>query len=166
MTLFDQMIERVLGHEGGYVFDRRDPGGETQWGISKRSYPTVDIKKLTRAQAIDLYRRDFWKRVHGDQLPACFVFQALDAAVNHGVGNSIRWMQRAAGVADDGVIGPVTLAAIGRCDPADLVLRFNAARLEFYTKLSTFDTFGRGWINRIAGNLRFAAEDNDYEANS
>ena len=82
--------------------------------------------------AVEIYRRDFWARVQGERLPRAFVFQALDAAVNHGVGNAVRWMQRAAGVADDGAIGPVTLAAIGRADVTDLVLRFNAERLRFY----------------------------------
>lgn len=157
---FDHLIERVLGHEGGYVNDPRDPGGETQWGIAKRSYPTLDIRALTRGDAIQIYRRDFWQRVSGDMLPPAFAFQALDAAVNHGIGQAVRWMQRAAGVADDGVIGPVTLAAVKRAAPADLVLLFNAERLDFYAKLTTFDAFGRGWSRRVAGNLRFAAGDN------
>ncbi|WP_312132004.1 glycoside hydrolase family 108 protein [Diaphorobacter nitroreducens] len=158
--MFRDYIERVLSHEGGYVNDPRDPGGETRWGISKRSYPHVDIKRLTRDDAIAIYERDFWRRVHGDRLPRQFAFQALDAAVNHGIENAVRWMQRAAGVADDGYIGPMTLAAVARTDPADLVLKFNAERLEFYARLSTFDAFGRGWTRRVAGNLRHAAEDN------
>jgi len=158
--MFDYFIERVLVHEGGYVNDPRDPGQETRWGISKRAYPHLDIRNLTRAQAVDIYRRDFWQRVRGDELPREFAFQALDAAVNHGIGNAVRWMQRAAGVADDGVIGPVTLAAVQRAQPADLVLRFNAERLRFYAKLTTFSTFGRGWVNRVAGNLDHAAADN------
>ena len=160
MKAFDLLVERVLSHEGGYVNDPRDPGQETRWGISKRAYPHLDIRNLTRAQAIDIYRRDFWQRVRGDELPREFAFQALDAAVNHGIGNAVRWMQRAAGVADDGVIGPVTLAAVQRAQPADLVLRFNAERLRFYAKLTTFATFGRGWVNRVAGNLEHAAADN------
>jgi lysozyme family protein len=157
---FDTFIERVLSHEGGYVNDLADPGGETQWGISKRSYPLVDIKRLTRVAAIEIYRRDFWQRVRGDSLPQAFAFQALDAAVNHGIETTVRWMQRAAQVADDGVIGPLTLGALGRANVADLVLLFNAERLVFYTRLSTFDRFGRGWIRRVASDLRFAAEDN------
>lgn len=156
---FERFIERVLAHEGGYSLDPRDPGGETKFGISKRSYPDLDIKALTREAAVDIYRRDFWVRVHGDELPRQFAFQALDAAVNHGIGNAVRWMQRAANVADDGAIGPVTLAAIRRAEPAELVLRFNSQRLRFYTKLQSFYAFGRGWVNRVAENLDFAAED-------
>jgi lysozyme family protein len=157
---FDTFIERVLAHEGGYVNHPADPGGETNWGITKRTYPHLDIRNLTRDQAKAIYRRDFWDRVKGDQLPPDVAFQALDAAVNHGIGNSVRWLQRAAKVADDGIIGPVTLDAIVCTDPNDIVLRFNAERLQFYTNLSTFQTFGRGWVRRVAGNLRHAASDN------
>ena len=160
MSLFDEFIERVLTHEGGYVNHPEDPGGETKFGIAKRSYPEVDIKNLTRDEAKAIYRRDFWDRAQGDKLPRQFAFQALDAAVNHGIGNAVRWMQRAVGAADDGVIGPVTLGRVQRFDPADLVLLFNAERLEFYTKLEKFEAFGRGWTRRVAGNLRHAAGDN------
>lgn len=160
MSLFDEFIERVLTHEGGYVNNPEDPGGETKYGIAKRSYPNVDIKNLTRDGAVAIYRRDFWERVQGDQLPRQFAFQALDAAVNHGIGNAVRWMQRAVDVADDGIVGPVTLNTIKRFDAADLVLLFNAERLEFYAKLETFGAFGRGWTRRVAGNLRHAAKDN------
>lgn len=159
MSTFDTLIERVLGHEGGYVNDPKDPGGETQWGISKRSYPTLDIRNLTRQQAVEIYRRDFWDRVQGDKLHPAVAFQALDAAVNHGIGNAVRWLQRAVGVADDGVIGPMTLAALGRREPSDVVLLFNAERIDFYTKLSTWDHYGRGWARRVAGNLRYGAQD-------
>ncbi|AVU02496.1 hypothetical protein EBA05_08590 [Xanthomonas oryzae pv. oryzae] len=160
MSQFDSLIGRVLSHEGGYVNDPRDPGGETQWGISKRAYPELNIRALTRDQAIEIYRRDYWARVQGDKLPAAVAFQVLDAAVNHGVGTATRWLQRAVGVADDGVIGPSTLAAIVAVPAADLVLLFNAERLEFYAKLSNFDAFGKGWTRRVAGNLRLAALDN------
>lgn len=159
MSAFDKLIDRVLSHEGGYVNLAADPGGETKFGVSKRSYPHLDIKALTREAAVEIYRRDFWDRVQGDKLHPAVAFQALDAAINHGIGNSVRWLQRAAGVADDGVIGPMTLTALGRREPSDLVLLFNAERLDFYTKLSTWESFGRGWCRRVAGNLRFGAQD-------
>ncbi|HVI60127.1 MAG TPA: glycosyl hydrolase 108 family protein [Luteimonas sp.] len=157
---FATFIDRVLSHEGGYVFDKRDPGGETQWGISKRSYPALNIKALTRDQAVAIYRRDFWDAQQCDKLPKAVAFQLLDAVINHGAGNAVRWLQAAAGVVADGAIGPLTLAAARRADPNDLLLRFNAARLEFYASLKTFDHFGRGWTRRVAANLRFAAGDN------
>lgn len=160
MDRFQQYINRVLLSEGGYVNNEKDPGGETSFGIAKRSYPNLDIRSLTRQDAIAIYRRDFWERVHGPLLPPSFAFQALDAAVNHGIDNAVRWMQSAAGVAPDGYFGPVTVAAIAAANPADLVLGFLAERLNFYTRLSTFGIFGRGWARRIVANLRFAAEDN------
>lgn len=159
MSAFEQMVERVLSHEGGYVNHPSDPGGETKWGIAKRSYPHLDIRNLTRDAAKDIYRRDFWQRVKADELHPSVAFQAFDAAVNHGIGNAVRWLQRAAGVADDGAIGPISLAAIKKMEPIDLVVLFNAERLEFYTKLSTWPDFGRGWVRRVAGNLRHAGAD-------
>lgn len=156
---FDKIIDRVLGHEGGYVNDPRDPGGETKFGISKRAYPAVDIKALTREAAVDIYRRDYWVRIRGAELPFGVAFQVLDAAINHGVGNAVRWLQRAAGVADDGLVGPLTLAAVRRADIRDLLDLFTAERLDFYTRLDGFDAFGRGWVRRSAANLRLAAGD-------
>lgn len=156
---FDMFIERVLSSEGGYVNNASDPGGETKWGIAKRSYPSLNIKELTREQAKEIYRRDFWDRIDGNRLHEDVAFQVLDAAVNHGAENAIRWLQRAAGVADDGHLGPISNAAIARTPAVDLVLRFNAERLEFYTKLSTWSSFGKGWCRRVSQNLRYAAED-------
>ena len=159
MDRFRTFIERLLSHEGGYVNHPSDPGGETQWGISKRTYPALNIRDLTREQAIEIYRRDFWDKSEADLLPAPVGFQLLDGAVNSGIAQASRWLQRAVGVADDGDIGPVTLAAIRKADPADLVMQFNAERLDFMTRLSTWSTFGRGWARRIAANLRYGAAD-------
>ena len=82
---FDRAINRILAHEGGYVNDRFDPGGETRYGISKRAYPSVDIKNLTRDGAKALYHRDYWQAIQGDELHPAIAFQVMDAAVNHGV---------------------------------------------------------------------------------
>lgn len=155
---FDRAIDRVLGHEGGYVFDARDPGGETNWGISKRSYPHLDIRNLTRDQAKAIYRTDFWDPVAGGKHPSV-VYQLLDAAVNHGTGNATRMLQRAVGAADDGHWGPNSRAAYDRMSENDILILFLAERLEFFTKLARFDAFGRGWAKRIALNLRYAARD-------
>lgn len=161
---FDQVIERVLSHEGGYVNNPDDPGGETQWGISKRSYPDVDIKALTRDQAKELYRRDFWRRVHADEMPAAVAYQALDFAVNSGCETAVRKLQAAAGVADDGHWGPVTAAAVKRVRVEVLLMNFVAERMEFQARLRQFDAFGRGWTRRNALNLRYAAQDLDDPA--
>ena len=163
MAKFETIIERILAHEGGYVDHPRDPGGATNFGITERVARATGyrghMRNLPRETAVAIYHTHYWDSVQGDKLPDAVAFQVVDAAVNHGVGNAVRWLQRAAGVANDGIIGPVTLAAVRKADPADIVLLFNAIRLEFYASLSTFPTFGRGWTRRVAGNLRLAAED-------
>ena len=152
---FDTAFEKLIGHEGGYVNNPKDPGGETNWGISKRSYPTLDIKALTLADAKAIYKRDYWDRAQCDRLSPDLAFDVFDTAVNSGIGQSIRFLQRAVGVADDGVIGPMTLAAIQRTnDDAAIQARFNGHRLDFMTKLTTWDVFGKGWARRIAENLK------------
>lgn len=155
---FNRAFDRLLGHEGGYVNDPKDPGGETNWGVSKRSYPDVDIKNLTREQAKAIYERDFWKPLIGAH-PA-IRFQAFDFAVNSGISTAIRKLQVAIGVADDGHWGPISAAALGRMDLNDALMRYIAQRLRFWAKLTTWPSFGRGWAVRAATDLEFAAEDN------
>ena len=161
---FNQFIERVLSHEGGYVNHPKDPGGETNWGVTKRTAQangyTGSMRAMTRTQAIEIYRKAFWQRYHADKMPEAMAFQFFDACINHGYGNAARMLQRAAGVADDGVIGNISLAAINTLPENDLLLRFNAERIDFYTRLSTFARFGKGWVRRVAANLRHAATDN------
>ncbi len=156
---FDIAFDRLMGNEGGYVNNPADPGGETKWGISKRSYPNLDIANLTREQAKEIYRTDFWQRARMDEIDPAIAFQVFDAAVNHSIETAVRMMQRAAGVADDGHIGPVTIAAVRGKTVTDMLMLLTAERLEFWAKLTTFDTFGRGWTRRAAKDLRYAAED-------
>ena len=156
---FDQAFDRLISNEGGYVNNLADPGGETQWGISKRSYPNVDIKSLTRAQAKEIYRTDFWARGSMQQFDGSVAFQVFDAAVNHGIETAVRMLQRAAGVADDGHIGPVSIAAVKAKSVTDVLMLFIAERIRFWTRLSTWPTFGKGWANRAADDLTYAAED-------
>ena len=157
MLSFDAAFDRLLGHEGGYVNDTRDPGGETNWGISKRSYPHVDIAKLTRDDAKAIYKRDFWDPL-GDAHPA-IKFQLFDFAVNSGIQTAVRKLQQAVGVADDGHWGPISADKLARLDPNDVLLKLLGLRLRFMTDLATWNTFGRGWARRIADNLLYAAED-------
>jgi lysozyme family protein len=168
----DKAIGRVLAHEGGYTDNPNDPGGETNLGITwptlleaiRRGIVPADttIKSLTAPAATAIYREMFWNPL-GAMHPAA-KFQMLDAAVNHGIGNANRILQRAVGVADDGKVGDITRAAIERFQAErghnDLLLRFLAHRAKFMAKLTTFKTFGAGWTNRIADNLIHAAEDN------
>lgn len=158
-TLFDLAFDRLIGHEGGYVNNPDDPGGETKWGISKRQYPSLNIKALTREEAKVIYRRDFWEPL-ADGLHNAVMYQVFDAAVNHGIGNSIRMLQRAVGVVDDGHWGPVSKAAYGRLNHNDVLMAFLAERLDFMRRLRAWDAFGRGWAGRVAQNLRYAAADN------
>lgn len=161
---FDKCFDRLIGHEGGYVNHPEDPGGETNWGITKRTAMAEgyngSMRAMTRDQAKAIYRKAFWERYKCEQLPKALAFQFFDVAVNSGFGNASRMLQRAVDVADDGVIGAVTLAKIKQTDENDILLRFNAERLSFYTKLSTFNTFGRGWVRRVADNLKYASQDN------
>lgn len=155
---FADVVSRTLGHEGGYVNNPADPGGETQWGISKRAYPDINIRALTREQAIAIYERDYWAPTGKDLSPAVN-FQVFDAAVNHGRGNAVRLLQRAIGVADDGWWGPRSVAAYKAMSESDVLLRFLAERLDFMTRLSTWEVFGKGWARRIVSNLDYAAGD-------
>ncbi|EOX4850996.1 TPA: glycoside hydrolase family 108 protein [Haemophilus influenzae] len=162
---FKQIFDRLIGHEGGYVDDPRDPGGETNWGVTKRTAQangyTGAMKTMTRQQAYEIYRRAFWLRYNCEQMPDAVAYQFFDAAVNHGFGNASRMLQRAVNVADDGIIGNMTIAAIKKMAISDVIMRLNAERLEFYCKLGTFATFGKGWVRRVAGNLKYGAIDNE-----
>lgn len=151
---FDQCFDKLIAHEGGYVNDARDPGGETKYGISKRAYPQVDIKALTLDAAKEIYKRDYWDRAQCDKLPPALAYLLFDAAVNSGIGQAIRLLQRALGLADDGIFGPLTLAAVQRMDAESACAKFLGQRLEFMAKLSTWDTFGRGWARRIADQMK------------
>lgn len=160
MIDFQTAIERVLTHEGGYVNDPADPGGETNWGVSRRSYPSVDIKNLTREGAKYLYLRDFWNPVASKVSDTALVYQMLDAAINHGMDNATRFLQRALGVIDDGHFGPRSSAALVMADIKDVHVLFMAERFEFWVQLARFDRYGRGWVRRGAQQLRYIAQDN------
>lgn len=150
---FDEAFDKLLKHEGGYIDHRNDPGGETKFGISKRSYPHLDIAALTVDDAKLIYLRDFWNVAGCTAVPETIRFDLFDTAVNSGVGRAVRLLQRAAGAAEDGQLGPKTLQAISSMHPARLTARFNGARLAFMCSLPNWHAFGRGWSMRIADNL-------------
>lgn len=157
MNDFDTAFDRLLGNEGGYSNDLHDPGGETNWGISKRSYPHVDIKGLTRDGAKGIYKNDFWAPLQ--ELPFPLKYQLFDFAVNSGIQTAVRKLQVVVGVADDGHWGPISAAAMAKQDVATMTVLLVAQRLQFMAKLSGWPTFGAGWANRIAKQLAYAAED-------
>lgn len=148
-----------MGHEGKYSNDLHDPGGETKWGISKRAYPNLVIKELTKEDAYNIYLRDFWNKINADTLPDGVSFQLFDFAVNSGIQTAIRYFQRALGVADDGYFGPISLAASSSMSETDMIMRLNAERLDFMTRLNNWPTFSKGWARRIAQNLRYGSID-------
>ena len=135
------------------------------YGITKRvamaNGYTGPMRQLTRDKAKSIYKSAYWDRAKADQYDYAIGFQLFDAAVNHGIGNAVRFLQRAVGTADDGIVGPATLRAIAAMSVTDILMRFNAERLEFYAKLSTFTSFGRGWTRRVAENLRHGARDSE-----
>lgn len=156
-------IERVLKHEGGYVNNPKDPGGETNWGITvavaRANGYTGSMRALPRETAVAIYKKLYWDTIKGDQLPPAVAFQVFDAGVNHGVNRASEWLQACVGTAQDGKIGPATLAAVRAQSVPKLTFAFLAVRTRFYTDLPTFSTFGKGWTRRIAENLVYAAQD-------
>lgn len=165
MASFEKIIKYVLKHEGGYVDDPRDAGGATKYGItlatlrSWRGKPIAkqDVKDLTEAEATAIYRANYWAPVKGDDLPAGVDYVVFDAAVNSGPKTSVKWLQRAVGVNDDGIIGPKTLTAV-RALPASAVInkaldiRLAAMRQMKHPKTGAllWPSFGRGWASRVA----------------
>lgn len=160
---FDTAFDRLMGHEGGYVNHPNDPGGETMWGVTiavaRASGYSGPMRDLPRDTAKAIYRAQYWDKVQADRMPFPVAFQVFDAAVNHGADRAAKLLQRAAGVTDDGVIGPKTLAAVAAVPAAALLMLFNAEREQFYTDLKTWPSFGKGWSRRVVTNLRYAARD-------
>lgn len=149
MSDFDKAFEHVLGIEGGYVNDPKDPGGETKYGICKRSYPAIDIKALTIEQAKAIYKRDYWDKVKGDELPSPINLFMFDAAVNQGVEPAIKMLQAALSVAQDGVFGAQTLRAAAQAKGGELPAQFMATRAMRYIGTRNFDRYGKGWFKRL-----------------
>ena len=161
MSNFDRAFTVVVGEEGGFTTNPADPGNwtggacgrgackGTRFGISAAAYPQLDIESLTAEAAAGIYRRDYWDRVRGDDLPGPLALLVFDAAVNAGVGRAVRWLQAAVGVEVDGEIGPATLLAVKGGRGAQVMAEFQAQRLLFMTGLPTWRSFGRGWARRL-----------------
>lgn len=154
---FDTAFDILIGHEGGYANHPDDPGGETMWGVTKRvaleSGYTGPMRDLPRDTAKMIYRKRYWDAVQADQLPASVRFDVFDAAVNSGVSQATKWLQRTVGVTADGVIGAQTVAAARGAGPM-IAAHYLGVRLQFMTDLGTWPTFGKGWARRIAANLK------------
>lgn len=172
MSSFETTFSRTIGHEGKFQANPKDRGnwtggkegvGElkgTKWGLAAMTYPHLDIANITLEQAKEIYYNDWWLKLKMERWPNVMKYQMFDAAFNHGSGRANQFLQFAARVKDDGVIGPNTIKAVNMTDPNDLVLRFLAKRLRYFTEVKTWAEFSKGWSLRVAQCLEYAAEDN------
>ena len=155
---WDSAFKMMLASEGGYVNHPSDPGGMTNLGVTKRVWEEwvgresneKEMRSLTPEMVEPLYKRKFWDACKCDELPSGIDYLVFDFAVNAGVGRSAKILQTAVGVTPDGGIGPMTLAAVNAIPEAELIEKFSQAKEDFYRSLNTFETFGKGWLNRVA----------------
>jgi len=155
---FEQSLALVLKHEGGWVDDPHDPGGETMMGVTKKVWeewvghpvPPGSMKSLTVADVAPVYRKNYWDKVKGDDLPDGVDYAVFDYAVNSGTGRAAKQLQSCLGVTADGAIGPKTVAAAQATDPVALIKCICDNRLAFLQKLPTWGRFGKGWGRRVA----------------
>jgi lysozyme family protein len=156
---FVDALVHVLKHEGGYVHHPSDPGGRTCLGVTQavweewigRPSNEKEMRSLTPEMVAPLYRRKYWDKIQGDNLPDGVDYAVFDMAVNSGPGRAVKFLQEVVGVKADGAIGPQTLTAVNKKDPEELIKAYNAKRQAFLESLPTFATFGKGWSTRVAG---------------
>ena len=151
---FDDIIEKVLEHEGGIVDDPKDTGGLTNMGISQRAYPDEDIRGLTVERAKELYKRDYWDRYRTGNLPDRLRHIFVDMCINMGGGRAVKILQEACNSKNaekidvDGGIGPATIKAATNVEP----FRLRAYRVMFYAELvmkkPEQERFWVGWFRR------------------
>jgi lysozyme family protein len=145
---FRRCFEIVIGNEGGYVNDPHDPGGETNYGISKRAYPHLDIANLTLEDAMSIYEEDYWNAIQADCVASCFRLAYFDCAVNQGTTYAIQALQAMNGLTVDGIFGPRTIAAGKRMTEED-VSKYLASRSMRYIANDNFNRYGKGWLTRL-----------------
>jgi lysozyme family protein len=158
MAAFDPAVKKLLKKEGGYVFDPADRGGETKFGITKASYPNLDIKNLALEEAREIYLRDYWNPISlsqiGDQNVAEFM---LDTAANSGTGTAGKMLQKAANILGarltvDGAVGPLTVKAVNALNANALLSNMVSWRVKFYENIVAKDAsqrkFLKGWLAR------------------
>tara|TARA_B100000989_G_scaffold120888_1_gene89195 strand:- start:25820 stop:26329 length:510 start_codon:yes stop_codon:yes gene_type:complete len=167
MSNFQKCLEIILHHEGGYVNHPKDPGGETNLGVTKRVYEewggNKDMKDLTVEDVAPIYKKNYWDRVKGDSLPTGLDLCIFDFAVNAGPGRAAKMIQKMIGVTVDGGIGPMTLQALGIYEEevggvAEVIIEYQKQRQSYYESLKNFDTFGKGWTRRVDETTIIATE--------
>lgn len=151
---FATAFEKLLGHEGGYANHPADPGGETMWGITKKvaveNGYAGDMRAMPQSVAMAIYKAKYWDAVQAENLPADLRYVLFDAAVNSGITQAAKWLQRACGAVDDGIIGPQTIRAANSLSTDGIKRKMLAQRLRFMATLANWPAFSRGWANRIA----------------
>jgi len=156
----DQVIGWIGLSEGGYVNDPRDPGGATDRGITQRTYDAWNdaqgrqrkpVRGISKAEAEAILSAQYLDTVQFDGLPDGVDYAVADYAVNSGPGRAAKVLQRVLGVPDDGVIGAMTLAALARRNPEEIITAVCVERMRFLRGLRTWDAFGRGWSVRVLG---------------
>jgi lysozyme family protein len=162
-SVFIDAVNRVLAHEGGYVLLASDPGGETKFGISKRTYPDLDIRSLTRDDAIAIYHRDFWLKFGINRIRRELAPKLFDLAVNIGADHAVKCLQRAvraygSTMVEDGVIGDATVNAVNSCaNPAAVLAALRSEAAGYYRTIAAIARgprengdreFLEGWLKR------------------
>lgn len=154
---YHEAMQKVFADEGGYTYDKADPGGPTNWGITihdarmywKPNATATDVRNMPKSVAEDIYAKHYAKPLHYDDLPPGVDYAILDYGINSGISRSAKVLQRLVGVPVDGVIGPVTLAAVKKKDPEKLINDIYDERLRFLKSLRTWSVFGKGWGRRV-----------------
>ena len=152
---FDRCFEMLMLHEGGYVNHPNDPGGETNWGVTKNVYERWvgrkakedEMKNLTQEDVKPIYRQNYWLRFKCDKLPSGIDHFVMDFCVNAG-NRGAKTLQKAIGAEPDGAIGPKTLSLLERQSTEYVIEKMHEIRQEFYESLKTFETFGKGRTRR------------------
>jgi len=155
---FDKCLQLVLKHEGGYVNHPNDPGGMTNYGVTKKVYEKylgkevteTDMKDMSLEHVGEIYKRKYWDKVRGDDLPSGLDWAVFDFAVNAGVSRAAKVLQGFIATSVDGVIGSGTLKAIDNYPTSlkGVIEVYTAQRSSFYRSLKNYDTFGKGWDRR------------------
>ena len=161
---FDKCLAMLLEHEGGYVNSKHDRGGMTNLGVTKRVYDEwigresteQEMRDLTPDDVAPIYKKNYWDRVKGDQLPSGVDWCAFDWAVNSGSGRPAKAIQRAVGATQDGAIGNQTLGLVAEKDPKFIIDYVYTVRQAFYEGLDDYKHFGRGWSRRNTETLHQA----------
>jgi len=152
---FKKCLELVLKSEGGWVNNPKDPGGETNLGVTKKvweewvGHEVKTMKDLTPEDVAPMYQAKYFMACYANQLPVGIDYMAFDAAVNMGPGRAVKLLQECLGCVPDGTIGPRTMQLIDQKKPEDIVDLYSKRKTSFYESLATFATFGKGWLKRV-----------------